>query len=245
MIIRVGTAGWSVPADVAAHLPPGSSALHRYGSAFNAAEINSTFHRSHRASTYARWAASVDDGFEFSVKLPKTITHVAKLLDVSLLVEDFLSETSHLGAKRGPVLVQTPPKLAFDGDAVESLVERLRAGGVTRIVWEARHATWFTPEADDLLAQWSIARVAADPAALVEAAMPGGARRLAYYRFHGSPRMYYSAYDAEALQTLADAVRALRAPETWVIFDNTAAGEAARDALKLIVMLESSSQLEK
>ena len=105
---------------------------------------------------------------------------------------------------------------------------------------EPRHPTWFGADADSLLARWKVARVAADPARVPEAAEPGGWRDLAYYRLHGSPRIYYSSYDAAYLDALAARIESdLAADRTvWCIFDNTAAGAAAGNALGLMERLE-------
>jgi uncharacterized protein YecE (DUF72 family) len=230
-MIRIGTAGWSVPRDVAGALGPGASALARYATAFNAVEINSSFYRPHRPETYARWADMVPADFRFAVKLPKAITHDAGLIGVDAVIDRFLDETSNLGAKRGPILVQTPPKLVFDAPAVAALAGRLRDGGAAAIAWEPRHASWFEPDVDAWLAEHRIARVGADPARVPGAAEPAGWPGLVYRRPHGSPRMYYSGYDAAALATLAASVGPNRVDATWIMFDNTASGEAARNAL--------------
>ena len=87
-------------------------------------------------------------------------------------------------------------------------------------------------QADALLARHHIARVAADPARHVGDAQPGGSARFAYWRWHGAPRIYYSDYNAEALDTIATAVRAGPA-DAWVVFDNTAAGFAIPNAAAL------------
>jgi uncharacterized protein YecE (DUF72 family) len=73
--VRIGTAAWSIPKKHAAPFPTAGSHLERYAAVFNAAEINSSFYRPHRAATYERWAASVPDDFRFAVKVPKAITH--------------------------------------------------------------------------------------------------------------------------------------------------------------------------
>jgi uncharacterized protein YecE (DUF72 family) len=101
---------------------------------------------------------------------------------------------------------------------------------------EPRHAGWFTPAADALLAEWRVARVAADPARVPAAAEPGGWPGNAYYRLHGSPRTYYSAYDAAFLDALAPRLAAAPAG-AWCIFDNTALGAATADALGLLARL--------
>ena len=77
--IRIGCAGWNLPKAHADAFPPEGSHLERYAGVFDSVEINSSFYRSHRAQTYARWAASVPPTFRFAVKLPCTITHAHRL----------------------------------------------------------------------------------------------------------------------------------------------------------------------
>ena len=62
---RIGTAGWSIPRIHQVHFPAEGSHLARYAAVFSGAEINSSFYRPHRRSTYERWAASTPDGFRF------------------------------------------------------------------------------------------------------------------------------------------------------------------------------------
>lgn len=80
-----------------------------------------------------------------------------------------------------------------------------------------------------------ISRAAADPAVVPAAAAPGGWSPLAYYRLHGSPRMYYSEYDTAYLRKLSELLARSRQDgcATWVIFDNTARGAAFLNALTL------------
>src|SRR5689334_25168406 len=119
-MIRVGTAGWSIAARYRPLFPETGSGLDRYAARFNAAEINSTFYRSHKRETYARWMAAVPDGFRFAVKIPKAITHERRLVDAAELVALFIDEVSVLGSKLGPLLVQLPPSLAFDAAVADA-----------------------------------------------------------------------------------------------------------------------------
>jgi uncharacterized protein YecE (DUF72 family) len=194
-----------------------------------ATEVNSSFHRAHRVSTWARWASVVGPSFRFSVKLPREITHELRLRDAGPAVRKFLAEAATLGPKLGPLLVQTPPSLEFDPGAVEELLAELAAH---RVAWEPRHASWFEPEVDAFLAERGVARVAADPAPVPAAAEPGGWAGLRYHRLHGSPRTYHSPYPREYLETVADRLRA-EPVETWCIFDNTASGAALGNALEV------------
>lgn len=199
-------------------------------------EINSSFHRPHRPSTYARWAAETPPHFRFSAKLPKTITHTRRLVDAGAPLDAFLAEAAELGDKLALLLVQLPPSLAFDAGVAARFFAALSERTRVRVACEPRHATWFGAEAEALLAEAGIARVAADPAVVPEAVVPGGSRELAYHRLHGSPRTYYSSYPPEAITRMAKRLRedAAECREAWCIFDNTAAGAAARNALDLL-----------
>ena len=236
--IRVGSAGWGIPRQHAAAFPMHGSHLERYGAVLNAAEINSSFHRRHQPATYERWAASVPQDFRFAVKVPKAITHERRLRDVGDLVDDFLSDVTGLGSKLGPVLVQLPPTLIFDDNA-STFLRALRGRLEEGVVCEPRHPSWFTPEVNSLLEEFRIARVAADPARVPGAGEPGGWRGLSYYRLHGSPRIYYSAYEPDALAAIADhlASDAKAGSGAWCILDNTAGSAAIGDALTMLAFL--------
>ena len=207
--------------------------IERYAARFDAVEINSSFHRPHRRSTYERWAASVPASFRFAVKLPRTITHDRRLVDCADLLARFREEVGGLGGKLGPMLVQLPPSLAFDGGIAAAFFDGL---GHDRVACEPRHASWFTADADALLVAHRVARVAADPARVPEAARPGGWRGLTYARWHGSPAIYRSTYDKDALADHAAIARAT-AGESWTIYDNTMVGGATANALALRAML--------
>ena len=228
--VRIGTAGWTVPSAVRERFGDAGTHLQRYATRFSCVEINSSFYRPHRPATYARWAASVPDGFRFAVKVPKEITHVRRFADSAEPLEQFLNETSALGEKRAVLLVQLPPSFAFDAALADGFFGAVRERYRGALAFEPRHPAWFSADAEALLRHFEIARVAADPAIAPAAAVPGGWDGFAYYRLHGSPRTYYSAYDDAALRAFATRLRAETRP-AWCIFDNTALGAAAGNAL--------------
>ncbi len=238
----VGTAGWSLPRETQARFPPGESHLARYAGVFGAAEINSTFHRPHRSSTYARWAASVPPGFRFSVKMPRTITHDQRLAGAVKLVDAFLAELAPLRAQVGCLLVQLPPKLELDARTARTFFAALRRRFDGGIAVEPRHASWFTAEAELMLAKQRVVRVVADPLRAPEGARPGGWTGMAYFRLHGSPRVYYSSYEDAYLDGIAERLLALRREgiTAWCIFDNTTLGAGTLNALGLLQRLEKA-----
>jgi len=247
MTLWVGTAGWTVPRAVAERFPDAGSHLERYARVFGCAEIDSTFRHDHRDSTFRRWAASTGPAFRFAVKLPELITHDLRLEQTNAPLEAFLDQIGALGDRLGPLLVQLPGSLVFSARVAAGFFEALRERFDGAVVCEPREAGWFEPEADRLLQRFRVGRVAADPARVPAAARPGGwtgnrdRRGLVYYRWHGTPVVYRSSYASERLAQWAAEVRAWRAKaDCWCIFDNTASGAAAGDALEFMALAGES-----
>jgi uncharacterized protein YecE (DUF72 family) len=224
----IATAGWSISSGVARHFPAEGSGLARYSAVFPGVEVNSTFYRHHRSSTYARWADSVPEHFRFALKLPKAISHEQRLAEIGPLFAAFLEEVSPLGKKIGPLLCQLPPSLAFNDQLIEQAFATFRQLFDGQIVLEVRHKSWASEAALALLGRHHIDRVLADPAPVWPAetfAMPP-----AYVRLHGAPKVYYSKYDDAELRV----VRQRLAETSWCVFDNTASGAAIENALALL-----------
>jgi uncharacterized protein YecE (DUF72 family) len=242
--VFIGTAGWSVPRASAPKFRGEGTHLQRYARVMPAAEINSSFYRPHAEAVYAKWASMTPTTFRFAVKLPSAITHDLRLRQprrIDPLIDRFLAETAGLGRRRGPLLVQLPPSLEFDARISARFWNSLRARVNGPIVCEPRHSSWFTPRAEAVLVEHDICRVAADPVRAPGAGSPGGWPGLVYYRLHGSPRTYWSAYTDEYLRELRNAVvKVPRAVDVWVIFDNTASGAALENAWALQTMLGGS-----
>jgi uncharacterized protein YecE (DUF72 family) len=235
---RIGTAGWNIPKQLKDDFPGEGSHLERYASRFSSVEINSSFYRPHRRSTYERWAQTVPTNFRFSVKLPKEITHRRKLVDCVEPLDHFLEESSGLGNALGPILVQLPPSLSFGARAAATFFEAIRSRFEGQIACEPRHPSWFNDEAERTLMGFRIARVAADPPVVSCAKSPGGWPELVYFRLHGAPKTYSSPYSELQLDAYASAIQyGARGGSNWCIFDNTTLGEAAGNALTLISRL--------
>jgi uncharacterized protein YecE (DUF72 family) len=246
--MRIGTAGWSISREAAESFPGEGPHLKRYAGALNCAEINSSFHRSHRVQVYQRWAAQTPPGFRFSAKLPRSITHEGRLRRAREPLQRFLAEAAGLGDRLAVLLVQLPPSFAFEARPVRSFFNLLAERFAGSVVCEPRHASWFTPSADRVLAALKVSRAAADPPRWPQAARPGGwlgpkgdgSGAVLYHRWHGSPRMYWSRYEP---QWVSERARELREWPTdadcWCIFDNTAGGGAISNALELRAMLQT------
>jgi uncharacterized protein YecE (DUF72 family) len=246
--IFIGTAGWSIPRAVASEFPGIGSHLQRYSRVLNGAEINSSFHRPHARAVYERWAASTPARFRFSVKLPRTITHEGELRRARAGLDAFFEQVRGLGAKLGPVLVQLPPSLAFNARVARPFFETLRTIYQGQLVCEPRHPTWFEPKAEELLMTARVARVATDPSRIPAAKVPGGCAPeqggITYYRLHGSPRKYWSRYPPDRIRQWAEELKCHAAKGGfWCIFDNTASGAAAENALEMAALVTPSEGL--
>jgi uncharacterized protein YecE (DUF72 family) len=234
MPLYIGCAGWSLPRDHLEAFPTAGTHLQRYAARMTCVEINSSFYRPHRPATYARWAESVPERFRFSVKVPKQITHEARLLDCEQLIDEFIGQCSHLGQKLGCLLIQLPPSLAFEGETAQHFFSVFRSRYDGFAVLEPRHVSWQTPQAQTLLIEHRIGQVAADPSPIPEGDVPGAWPGIRYFRLHGSPRIYYSSYESPWLEELAITLQPQAQDRpTWCIFDNTASGAATANALEL------------
>jgi uncharacterized protein YecE (DUF72 family) len=231
-LVSIGTAGWSIGRRAAEAFPTVGSALERYSAVFSVAEINSSFRRPHCASTWERWRETVPDGFRFSVKVPKSVTHGAKLVGATDALTTF-SNGQH--TSRGSLQCcwsscrpvcrsiqrwRVPSSKTFGSAALPS--------------WLSSHAMQpeFSGEAAILLNELGVARVGADPARVPGAEQPLAARGLAYWRLHGSPIIYRSSY-ADQINAIAANITSMAAQQHWCIFDNTASSGAIEDALML------------
>jgi uncharacterized protein YecE (DUF72 family) len=236
--VRVGIAGWSNPPSQRGDRRPNESHLAYYAARFSCVEINSSFYKAHQAATYRRWRDETPPEFRFSVKMPRSITHEAGLRRAAREVSRFYEEIAHLRPKLTAVLVQLPPTLEFNLRSMRAFFKTVpRTRGIA-ITCEPRHVSWFSAAADAALRELHVTRVAADPARCAGAGDAGGARRVAYYRWHGTPRMYYSKYSDAQLQAFAKKVSRSRVKEVWCIFDNTARFAAWDDALRFRSFLE-------
>lgn len=232
-MVHTGCAGWRLAKPIQERFPGAGTHLARYARQLLAVEVNSSFYRHHRRTQYAKWASEVPEDFRFSVKMPRWLTHHQRLRGQEGL-DDFLEEISGLGDRLGPLLMQLPPSLDFEEDHVARFLESLRGRFNGGVVCEPRHAGWFDGRADEMLARFSVSRVAVDPPPVESAERPGGWSGRVYIRLHGQPERFRSAYSREFLDNLAaDLHRWSREAETWCIFNNTATEAGLENALTL------------
>jgi uncharacterized protein YecE (DUF72 family) len=241
-VIFIATAGWSIPRLCAVHFPGSGTHLTRYAKVLRGVEINSSFYRQHASETYAGWRKQTRRYFSFAVKLPQAITHDKRLRGARRPLEEFLGGVVGLGRQLGPLIVQLPPSLPYEKRIARGFFALLRDHHDGPVVCEPRHASWFGAGANELMLRYRIGRAGADPAVVPAAAQPGGWPGIVYYRLHGSPRKYWSIYELERVAQWAHTLKAVpRGVLAWCVFDNTAGGGAACNALQMLKMLGGES----
>jgi uncharacterized protein YecE (DUF72 family) len=238
-IVRIGTSNVTVPGNKSS-FPEAfreKSRLYYYSHIFNTVEVNSSFYKTPRLSTYEKWVEEVREGFQFSIKLSKTITH-AKELDTDLAgINPFLTAASGLGRKKGCLLVQFPGKINLDDyGKVETILEKLSKYDPQqqwRKAVEFRHPSWYTGETYELLDEYSASMVLHDipKARLMEF---NGKASFVYIRFHGPKGDYRGSYSDDVLKASAEQVKewVTKGKDVYAYFNNTA-GSAFDNAIYL------------
>jgi uncharacterized protein YecE (DUF72 family) len=99
-------------------------------------------------SLVEHWAQEVPEGFAFTLKAPRRITHVKRLKEVESAVAELARRASPLGDKLGVMLFQLPPTLRKDLPRLRDLLAALPPG---HAAVEFRHASWHDDEVYDAL----------------------------------------------------------------------------------------------
>lgn len=152
MSIYIGTSGWSYNHWERVLYPPSLAPHQRldiYTSHFRTVEVNSSFYHWPRPQTFSRWADAVPDGFVMTVKAPRGLTHSARLYAPEKWIERILEGVTHLGERRGVLLVQLPPGFALDYRRLEYFLSILPAE--LKVAVEFRHPSWHREEVFSLL----------------------------------------------------------------------------------------------
>ena len=235
--IRIGISGWTYPPWRGGNFYPETWPQKReleYASRKLASiEINGTFYSLQRPSSYRAWYDATPQGFVFSVKGPRFVTHIKRLHDVTAPLANFFgSGVLLLGEKLGPFLWQLPPSFPFHRERLKSFFKQLPRDTKAAIAlarkhgdrrkereWaptgksrplrhaiEIRHPSFVTPDFIGLLRDNQIALVIADTAGKWPA-MEDLTADFVYVRLHGDEALYVSGYTPAALAKWATKIR--------------------------------------
>ncbi len=236
--IRIGTSGWTYSHWKHVFYPlacPKSRWLEYYTEHFDTVELNATFYRLPKATTFEGWGRRTPDLFLWAVKASKYITHTKRLREPAEPLERFYSVTSALGEKLGPILFQLPPSLSFDEERFTGFCGCLSPS--RRHALEVRHPSWISDRLFAILKAHNMAFCISDTAGRY----PFHERVTAdfiYIRLHGSKKLYASDYSEEELQTWAQKIRKW-GKDTYLYFDNDFEGYAVKNAKRMKEILGS------
>ncbi|WP_207511388.1 DUF72 domain-containing protein [Longitalea luteola] len=202
--------------------------LDYYCQHFNTIELNVTFYRFPQLSFLVNWYQKTPAHFSFAVKAPRLITHYKKFHDCKLLLDDFYNTIQKgLQEKLGCVLFQLPAQLAYSEELLQKIVQQLSPSFIN--VVEFRHVSWWQPQVYEALSRHRICFCSISHPTLPDEVINN--TDVIYYRFHGVPDLYYSAYDESFLQQVITAIQtAKQAKQAFVYFNNTAATSAIYNA---------------
>jgi uncharacterized protein YecE (DUF72 family) len=208
-----------------------------YSSRFDTLELNTTFYRFPQLKFLENWYNTSPAAFTFSVKVPRLITHYKQFSDCNSLLDDFYTTVNNgLKEKLGPVLFQLPPSFSFTEERLEKIINSCRTGFLNTV--EFRHESWWKETVYARLRDEKIIYCGISHPKLPDQAVINHA--IAYYRFHGVPKLYYSAYDVAFLQKIAGHFRSRKElREVFIYFNNTATMAAIENAVWLKQYIEN------
>jgi len=205
-----------------------------YCSRFDTLELNFTFYRQPSDATFEKWHGAAPDGFLFSVKMSRFITHTRRLKVERDSIERFFGGVSILSDKLGVVLIQLPPTLAFDAGLLSTFFSTLDPG--LRYSVEARHESFVSEAFFSLLRQRNIAWCISETAGRYPYREAVTAD-FVYVRLHGREKLYASSYRDDELRDWKEKIKSW-GRETYVYFDNDFEGHAPANASTLRAMFE-------
>jgi len=236
MPLYVGTSGWQYRHWLGRFYPrrprpPDELAF--YAERFATVEANGTFYRLPEVKTFEDWARRVPEGFVFSIKASRFLTHIRRLREPNEPVERLMSRAAHLGDRLGPVLLQLPPQMKRDADRLTATLDAFERHGAPRVAVEARHESWFSDDVRALLEKRNAALCLADR----DSRLQTPAWRTAdwgYIRFHSGRAQPEPCYGRAALSSRARLIADLWGPraDVYAYFNNDPLACALRDAVR-------------
>ena len=249
--VFLGTSGWSYKDWIGPfYAEKEKSLLRAYCKIFRTVEIDSTFYRYPSKGTVMGWVKYSPEGFIYTAKLPKLITHTKKLdvnegieTDLQKFIE--LMEPLYLSGKLGCILIQLPPKFDYKPDRLENFFKMLPTH--VKFAVEFREQSWMREETWKLLEKYHVAYTIVD-----EPLLPPEVHitsNIAYFRWHGrGARPWYNyRYRQEELEPWAPKIKeaAEKVEKVYGYFNNHYHGYAVENCLQVLEMLGALTPEQK
>lgn len=211
--------------------------LKYYAGHFNTVEINNSFYRLPKKTSFEKWDANTPDGFKFTLKGSRYVTHRKKLNDAKETVGNFYEAIAPMAEKTACVLWQLPGNLHFNKDKLTNFAKACSSEYINVI--EFRHTSWFKEECFELLRKHNLTFcMLSAPGDLPEDTIETS--DTAYLRFHGKDEnnWYRYNYSKQQLNKWANKLKKLKASDTYIYFNNDYEANAIKNAQKLKELLK-------
>lgn len=197
---------------------------------FNTYEMNGTFYKPPTVKNLISWYDKSPEDFIFSVKAPKIITHLKKFNDSQKEIQEFYQTCEEgLKHKLGLVLFQLPPSFHYSDENLDLVLSNLNTEFQNII--EFRHLSWWNDEVLKIFKEKNITFCNVSHPTLPDSIAKTNS--LGYFRFHGSPKMFYSSYENEYLEKILESIATKNFEEFYIYFNNTASIAGISNALEM------------
>ncbi|ADQ05862.1 protein of unknown function DUF72 [Caldicellulosiruptor hydrothermalis 108] len=235
--IYIGTSGFSYSHWKGIFYPenlPSAKRFEFYTTYFQTTEINSSFYRLPQEKIILNWYSSSPDSFVFSLKAPRTITHIKRFCEVEEEWNKFKNRIKLLKGKLGPILLQLPPSFKAEDENLRRILKFLDGKENFKFAIEFRHKSWCSEGIYDILKNKNIAWVIADSSRYPKAKIITA--NFTYIRLHGPKEMFASCYSDDDLKNLANDIKeySKACEEIYVYFNNDFNGYAVKNAKTLM-----------
>lgn len=238
--VRIGCSGFNYPDWKENFYPKGLPQrkwLEHYCTVFSTVELNVTFYRLPKDSTFDKWYDETPARFVFTLKGSRYITHIKRLSDPEEPLERFFGGALRLKKKIRMVLWQLPPSFRIDLVRLRHFFQALKHYPV-RNAFEFRHSSWITDDVIDLCKQYKACLCMADSPEFLDE-LPVTSDHV-YIRRHGRTGHYDSCYTKQELKKDAQRIRKYvkSGKNVLVYFNNDAYGYAPQNAQTLTELLK-------
>lgn len=249
--LYIGTSGWHYNDWIGKFYPKGITGYNElkfHAQHFNTVENNSSFYRISKESTYKTWDRMTPEGYKFSLKVNKAITHEARLElteDVKAKIGYVLQSTQILRGKLGAIVVQLPASFRFDLPKLDQFLQFFRQQVDAQeyrfdVAIEFRNKYWLVDETYQVLKKYNVALVAGQSSRYPLAREVTA--DIAYIRMHGPEKLFASKYTTEQLAEWAAYIKQVsgQVKRIYVYFNNDFYGYAIDNAQELASLIGQS-----
>lgn len=208
--------------------------LEYYAEKFDTLEINNSFYRLPKESTFKNWHDRTPAGFKFAVKGSRYVTHMKKLKDPEEHVAKLYHAITPLEEKLSCVLWQLPGSFKKNTERLERFCKSLTRDFMN--VLEIRDPSWHDEQVYDILEKHGVSLcITSSPNKEIDKIKTTTSD--SYIRFHGSTDWYSYHYNQEELEEWVNHIKNLHVQRVFVYFNNDHQAFAVKNCLELKALI--------